>query len=145
MMGSTGNRTFGEIIEELEAVLELYTDLQTIVELQPLFDAEWFESKVRKKVHQLPPSTINGSELEGLRTLSRLAKLHQKLAGMGLGDFHEEISMAVIRQKIFLNDKDVETLKVNRPIDPIEPWSGLLIRVDRRMSMRTYPLKDRHA
>lgn len=126
-MASTSNRAFGEVVEELEAVLELHADLQTAVAIHPLFEPEWFENKVRSKAHQLQLSTINGSELEGLRTPSRLAKLHPKLSGMGFGDFHEEIAMAVVRQKIFLSDGDVETVKVIRPIDPIKPLSNLVI------------------
>lgn len=110
-MQSTNNRVFGEVVEELEAVLELHADLQNTVQLQTLFDPEWFENKVRNKVHQLQLSTINGSELEGLKTLSRLAKLHRKLAEVGFGDYHEHMAMAVVRQKIFLNE-NTEEVKV---------------------------------
>lgn len=110
-MEFTSNRAFGEVVEELEAVLELHTDLQTTIQLQPLFDPGWFENKVRNKVHQLQLSTITGSEHEGFKTLSRLTKLHQKLAAVSLGDYHEQIAMAVVRQKIFLSD-EVEAVTV---------------------------------
>ncbi|KAL8903040.1 MAG: hypothetical protein Q9207_004197 [Kuettlingeria erythrocarpa] len=96
-MGSGSERAFGEIVEELEAVLELYTDLQTAIGIQSLFESEWLENKVRTKVHQPGPQ----------RSMDRNLR---KLAGMGFGDFHEEISMAVIRQKIFLNG-DVKMVK----------------------------------
>ncbi|KAL8751373.1 MAG: hypothetical protein Q9184_006090 [Pyrenodesmia sp. 2 TL-2023] len=109
-MESTTNHAFGEVVEELEAILTLHTDLQTTIQLQPLFDPEWFENKVRNKVHQLQLSTMNGSELETLKKLSRLAKLHKKLAEVGFGDFHEQIAMAVVRLKIFLN-ADVDAVK----------------------------------
>lgn len=110
-MGSTGGRPLGEVLQELDGIIKLRQELQTNVELQPLFTPEWFASKIRNKVRELEGSSVDMTMVGGLNNLALLVRLHRILMGKGFTDLYDRLTAAINVQKSYV-DCETDIAKV---------------------------------
>ncbi|KAL8644972.1 MAG: hypothetical protein Q9210_006975 [Variospora velana] len=137
-MGSKESRPLSEILEELEAILDLRKQLEKNTQLQPLFSPQWFERALSVRAQKLESAMVSVQTIDGLENLSLLVKLHFELMQWDFHGLNDQITTAINLQKVHL---DVDTAR-KEASDNHEPVSmPSMSGVFPVSAVRTFPIR----
>ncbi|KAL9018094.1 MAG: hypothetical protein Q9185_004627 [Variospora sp. 1 TL-2023] len=137
-MESKESRPLTEILDELEAILDLRKQLERNTQLQPLFSHQWFERTLSVRAQELESAMVSRQKIDGLENLSLLVKLHIELMQWDFHGLNDQITTAINLQKAHL-DLDTARKEASDDHEPVSmPSMSGTFPVS---AVRTFPIR----
>lgn len=99
------SRGFGDVLAEVEAILDINKELESQPDKHAVIDPLWMDHILSSQLMELENSDISGPMIQGLDHLKRLLRVQRYLIGKNMSDMVHPVTLALVRQKAALESQ----------------------------------------